>query len=146
MILEKNADQLLCNSIEELSFIAEQLVQFGNGVKVWLFWGEMGAGKTTLIKKICAHLGVYDNVNSPTFSLVNEYETKAGETVYHFDFYRIKNEREALDIGVEEYLDSGNLCLVEWPDKITSILPEHYLEISIEEKENLQRQIRLLRK
>ena len=88
------------------------------------FYGEMGAGKTTLIRALCEHLGVEDDVNSPTFSIVNEYRTGSGETIYHFDFYRIDKPEEAMDFGVEEYFYGGNRCLVEWPEQIERLLPE----------------------
>ena len=91
--------------------------------KILLFYGEMGTGKTTLIKELIYQLGVEENVNSPTFSLVNEYLSKSGETIYHFDFYRIKNENEAFDIGVEEYFYSNNRCFIEWPNKVENLLP-----------------------
>ncbi len=91
----------------------------------------MGAGKTTLIKAVCERLGVTDTVHSPTFALVNEYQTHKNEPCYHFDFYRIKNEAEAMDMGVEEYFDSGNYCFVEWSAKIPHLLPTKYLKISI---------------
>lgn len=91
----------------------------------------MGSGKTTFIKAVGHVLGVQEGMSSPTFSIVNEYETASGEKLYHFDFYRLKNELEAYDIGTEEYFDSGNYCFVEWPDKITGLLPEKYVEVSI---------------
>jgi tRNA threonylcarbamoyladenosine biosynthesis protein TsaE len=106
----------------------------------------MGAGKTTLTKAICEVLGVLHTVNSPTFALVNEYETMQNEVIYHFDFYRIKNTLEALEIGVYEYLDSGNLCLIEWSSKISSLLPSHYLQIDIEKSLNpLEQEWRLIK-
>ena len=91
--------------------------------RILLFYGPMGAGKTTLIKEIARQLGVNDVTSSPTFSLVNEYLSDTGDTLYHFDFYRIENEEEAYDMGVEEYLDSGCWCLVEWPEKVENLLP-----------------------
>ena len=97
-----------------------------------LFKGEMGAGKTTLIKNICNFLNVKDDISSPTFSLVNEYETAKGETIYHFDFYRIEKEEEALDMGCEDYFYSNNVCLIEWPSKINNLIPLNFLEIEIE--------------
>ncbi len=97
-----------------------------------LFDGEMGAGKTTLIQKICEVLKVEDTVSSPTFSLVNEYFSPEKGAVYHFDFYRIDSEEEALDIGLYDYLDSGNWCFIEWPEKIANLLPEECVRISIE--------------
>jgi len=100
-------------------------------VKVWLFHGEMGAGKTTLIKEVCHALQVVDTMSSPTFSIVNEYATRENDKVFHFDFYRIKNEAEALDIGTEEYFYSGYTCLVEWPEKIPSLLPPTYADVTL---------------
>jgi tRNA threonylcarbamoyladenosine biosynthesis protein TsaE len=109
---------------------------------VWALHGEMGAGKTTLIKALVAALGVTEVTASPTFSIVNEYHDKNGKPIYHFDFYRIKNEVEAFDIGIDEYFDSGNLCLVEWPEKIPSLLPSAHLEIQLE---IIDQQSRLIR-
>jgi tRNA threonylcarbamoyladenosine biosynthesis protein TsaE len=108
--------------------------------KILLFYGEMGAGKTTFIKAFCAALGVEDNVSSPTFSIVNEYAYPEG-VIYHFDFYRLKTQTEALDLGLEEYLYSGNYCLIEWPEKIPDLLPEDYLQILIEVQPNQQRKL-----
>ena len=95
------------------------------------FRGDLGAGKTTLIKNMCNLLGVEDNVSSPTFSIVNEYESDDEREVFHFDFYRLESEEEAFDIGVEDYFYGGNLCLIEWPSKIENLLPEKRLEIHI---------------
>jgi tRNA threonylcarbamoyladenosine biosynthesis protein TsaE len=117
--------------LSELDGVASQLLDFGGEVPVWLFEGAMGVGKTTLIKKLCEQLGVNSVVQSPTFALVNEYATRRGDTVYHFDFYRIKNETEALDMGIEEYFYSGELCLVEWPGRVASLWPDRYLQIGL---------------
>lgn len=103
----------------------------------------MGAGKTTLIKEICKQLGVEDNISSPTFSLVNEYETKNGELAYHFDFYRITDEEEALDIGIEDYFYSGNWCFIEWPENVENLLPLDAVEIHITILEDGKRNIQL---
>lgn len=111
--------------------------------KVLLFYGEMGVGKTTLIKEILKQLKVTDNVSSPTFSLVNEYHTKDGNKIYHFDFYRVNSEEEALDIGVEEYFYSNNLCLIEWPNKIKNLLPLNANKIYIKNISNNLRQIEI---
>ena len=99
--------------------------------RLFAFFGEMGAGKTTFIKAICNSLGVSENVSSPTFALINEYEDKEGEPVYHFDFYRIENEQEAIDIGVRDYFSSGHYCFIEWPEKILHLLPEDAVRINI---------------
>lgn len=102
-----------------------------------LFRGEMGAGKTTLIKEFLNQLGSEDNVSSPTYALVNEYQTPKG-SVFHFDFYRINGEDEAYDMGWEEYAYSGNLCLVEWPERIESLIPENYHTLEIINKDNVR--------
>jgi tRNA threonylcarbamoyladenosine biosynthesis protein TsaE len=99
--------------------------------KTLLFYGEMGVGKTTLIKEICSQLGVSDNISSPTFSLVNEYQTIRNEQVYHFDFYRITDETEALDIGIDDYFYNNDWCLIEWPQNIKNLLPLNAIEIHI---------------
>ncbi|MCF8430047.1 MAG: tRNA (adenosine(37)-N6)-threonylcarbamoyltransferase complex ATPase subunit type 1 TsaE, partial [Bacteroidia bacterium] len=108
--------------IANISAVSAQIIDLAKDYKIWTFTGEMGAGKTTLIKSICKNLGVIDEVNSPTFSLVNEYKTKNGEIIFHFDFYRIKSMHEAYDMGIEEYFESGNICLIEWPNMIDDIL------------------------
>ena len=99
--------------------------------KVYAFYGEMGAGKTTLIAEICRVLGVEDDVSSPTFSIVNEYDTASGEKLYHFDCYRLDSEEEAMDVGAEDYFYSGNTCFVEWPEKIEGILPGDVIDVHI---------------
>ena len=109
-------------TLKDVPAIAKSILQKA-GHKTLLFYGEMGLGKTTLIKEIAKQLGVEEIANSPTFSLVNEYQTNTRETVYHFDFYRIEDEYEALDIGVEDYFDSGHWIFIEWPDKIKELLP-----------------------
>ncbi len=110
---------------------AEFLEKKGSGTVVALY-GSMGAGKTTFITALCSVLGVDDVVTSPTFTIVNEYRDRGGKPVYHFDFYRINRIEEALDIGIFEYFDSGNLCLVEWPEMIEDLLPEDTLKVNIE--------------
>lgn len=119
------------NSTAELNAVAKELLAFAKGDKFFIFEGEMAAGKTTFIKSFCEVLGVEDVVSSPTFSIVNEYESPNG-SVYHFDFYRLKNIQEAYDIGYEEYFYSGNYCLVEWPSKVEELLPEKYIKVEIE--------------
>ena len=137
-----SADRGIAFSQREISEVAKKLLKAGNGLSVWALHGEMGAGKTTLVKALVAALGVHETTASPTFSIVNEYRDKDDKPVYHFDFYRIKNESEAFDIGTDEYFDSGNLCLVEWPEKIPSLLPLNYFEIQLE---IIDEQTRLIR-
>ena len=131
-----------CPDVSYLEQVAEKLLQLGGSVPVWLFQGDMGAGKTTLIKQLCAQLGVESAVQSPTFSIVNEYDAGENGLIYHFDFYRIKNETEAYDIGADEYLDSGEYCFIEWPDKIESLWPENYFSVSIQQESDGSRSIR----
>jgi tRNA threonylcarbamoyladenosine biosynthesis protein TsaE len=118
-------------SLEELETVARKIIDRAPAMKIFILHGEMGAGKTTFVKAMGKVLGVTEAISSPTFSIVNEYCTLSGERIYHFDFYRLKYEREAYDIGVEEYFDSGHFCLVEWPEKIPTLLPLQYVEISI---------------
>nr|WP_294874384.1 tRNA (adenosine(37)-N6)-threonylcarbamoyltransferase complex ATPase subunit type 1 TsaE [uncultured Pedobacter sp.] len=118
------------NSLSDLDQAAIALLDFAGTEKIFVFEGDMGAGKTTFIKVIAKALGVKELVSSPTFSIVNEYEGK-GNTFYHFDFYRIKNLQEAYDIGYEEYFFSGNTCFIEWPEKVEELLPEHYIKVEI---------------
>jgi tRNA threonylcarbamoyladenosine biosynthesis protein TsaE len=117
------------NELTELDAISMRLLEVAKDSRVWLFSGHMGAGKTTLIKSLCKCLGVSSVVQSPTFALVNEYIGDEEQIIYHFDFYRIRYETEALDMGVEEYFDSGGFCFVEWPEKIESLWPERYLHL-----------------
>ena len=118
-------------SLDEINNVAELIVA-AKPNKVLLFNGEMGAGKTTFIKQLCKTLGVTEATSSPTFSLVNEYETTDNQIIYHFDFYRLKNETEALDMGIDDYLYSGHWCLIEWAENIANLLPENYSIITIE--------------
>ncbi|HTD39602.1 MAG TPA: tRNA (adenosine(37)-N6)-threonylcarbamoyltransferase complex ATPase subunit type 1 TsaE [Mucilaginibacter sp.] len=118
------------NSLDGLKDAAEKLIAFGGSEKIFLFYGDMGAGKTTLIKSLCEFLGTHEPVTSPTFSIVNEYQGK-GTKIYHFDFYRLKKQAEALDLGYEEYFYSGNYCFIEWPEKIPDLLPDHYIRVDI---------------
>lgn len=119
------------NSEDQLREVADALLESLDGRTVVALRGEMGAGKTTLIRTLAERLGVEDQVTSPTFALVNQYETAAGERLFHFDFYRIDDEREAFDLGYEEYFYSGDLCLVEWPEKIERLLPDEVVEVRI---------------
>ena len=128
-------------TLADLEKVGGELMQSVVGVSVIVFHGEMGSGKTTFIKAIGKVLGVTDAMSSPTFSIVNEYQGNTGKTIFHFDFYRIKNETEAYDIGVEEYFDSGHYCFVEWPEKIPTLLPMKYAEVFIKIDDNTHRTI-----
>ncbi len=133
------------NNLGELRSAAKLLLQeFGND-RIFLFYGHMGAGKTTFINALCEELGVKDHTSSPTFSIVNEYDSDQG-TLYHFDFYRLKNENEALDMGYEEYFYSGNYCFVEWPEKIANLIPENAITIEIKSTDNQSRIIKAEKK
>jgi len=121
------------DSLSDLSRVAVSIIDFAAKEKIWVLVGGMGAGKTTLTKAIGKELRVEDTVNSPTFSIVNEYLTNEGDTIYHFDFYRLETPDEALSIGADDYFYSGNLCLIEWPQKIGDHLPEQFLKIEIED-------------
>lgn len=132
--------ELKINQLDELTHVAKQLLATHSNKKIFLFNGEMGAGKTTFIKSLCKELGVQDAISSPTFSIVNEYEGKSS-LVYHFDCYRMENEAEAYDIGIEDYLFSDNICLIEWPQIIENFLPEEdkcvWINIFVKEGERI---------
>ena len=122
---------LKVNSISSINSAAKQLIKHLNNYNIVAMYGEMGAGKTTLIKAVCNNLDVIDTVTSPTFSLINEYNTEKGQKIYHLDFYRIENIEEIYDFGYEEYFYSNNLCFIEWPEKIKDHLPESTLNVII---------------
>ena len=129
-------------SIDELESVANEIVA-NKPNKVILFHGEMGVGKTTLIKQLCKTLGVNSTTSSPTFSLVNEYETIANQLVYHFDFYRLKNETEALDMGADDYFYSGNWCFIEWAEKIPNLISDNHSIIHLEQLPDGKRLLQL---
>jgi len=133
----------LTYTLKDLPIIAKSILQEASH-KTLLFYGEMGLGKTTLIKEIAKQLGVEEIANSPTFSLVNEYQTNTRETVYHFDFYRIKNEEEAYDIGMEEYFLRDAWCLVEWPSCVENLLPLESVEIHLSKNKDNSRNIKIV--
>jgi tRNA threonylcarbamoyladenosine biosynthesis protein TsaE len=122
---------------EVANFVKSHLATFS----VWLFYGEMGSGKTTLIKEICRTMGISEGMSSPTFAIVNEYGGASGEKVFHFDFYRLNSEVEAYDIGVDEYVYAGNPCFVEWPEKIPSLIPPQHASVSIKVEDMRHRTI-----
>jgi len=131
---------LTASSTSQLPDTAAEIISFAADNRIFLFYGGMGAGKTTLIKALCAHLGTIEPVTSPTFAIVNEYMGMES-AIYHFDFYRLKNQSEALDIGYEEYFYSGAYCFIEWPEKIPDLLPEHYVKVAIKVASDNSREI-----
>ena len=130
--------RIVIDSLSELDLVAEQIITSLDGRDVVLFRGGMGAGKTTLISRIVAMLGAEDTVTSPTFALVNQYEGDA-RRIYHFDFYRIERIEEVFDFGYEEYFYSGDLCLVEWPEKIEALIPDDAMVVRIDVGDDEQR-------
>jgi len=125
--------EFICQSQDDLGQFALELLGTYGKKKVFAFYGEMGAGKTTLIKEICYSVfRVREIVSSPTFAIINEYSSHEGEPVYHFDFYRIKNQTEALDIGFDDYIYSGYYCFIEWPEIVEGLLPSGYVSILLE--------------
>ena len=129
--------EIRINSLADINEAAKQFIaNMGNG-QVFAFSGKMGAGKTTFIKAICEEMGVEDVITSPTFAIVNEYTSqKTGDTIYHFDFYRIKKLEEVYDMGYEDYFYGGSICFLEWPELIEDLLPEDAVKVSIEETED----------
>jgi len=130
-------------SLEELPEIAKRILSSNPKHKTLLFYGEMGSGKTTLIKELLKQLGVKNFAGSPTFSLVNEYLSNNEEIIYHFDFYRIKDEEEALDIGIEEYFYNNTWCFVEWPSIVENLLPLETIKLYLTKDKNKNRRIQI---
>ena len=130
--------RVIINSIEELPALAAKISKAYSN-RVIAFYGDMSAGKTTFIKYLCQELGVDPSlVNSPTYAIVNEYEARGDQLIFHFDFYRIKDENEAFDMGYENYFYSNHYCFIEWPEKIANLLPENRLRIHIESEANMR--------
>lgn len=130
-------------SLKTINQTAQKFIEQVGDRTVFAFNGKMGAGKTTFIKSICETMGVKETVNSPTFSIVNEYEAADDRIIYHFDCYRINKIQEALDLGAEEYLYSGNLCFIEWSENMAPLLPDSLVNVDIEEMENGSRMIKI---
>lgn len=136
--------EIKIQSLEQINEAAKEFISAMGDSSVFAFNGKMGAGKTTFIKAICQELGVEDVITSPTFSIVNEYRSeKTAELIYHFDFYRIKRLEEVYDMGYEDYLYSGAICFIEWPELIEDLLPEDAIQVSIEELEDGSRKVEL---
>jgi tRNA threonylcarbamoyladenosine biosynthesis protein TsaE len=129
------------SSLDNIHQTAREFIATIDKRKVFAFYGPMGVGKTTFIKALCEELGVEDVVNSPTFAIVNEYEVKGKSPIYHFDFYRINKPEEAFDFGYEDYFYSGNLCFIEWPEKIEGLLPDDCVSVCFSELEDGRRKI-----
>ncbi|KLT64580.1 tRNA (adenosine(37)-N6)-threonylcarbamoyltransferase complex ATPase subunit type 1 TsaE [Pedobacter sp. BMA] len=136
--------EITANHLSDLPFVAQRLNDFAGSEKIFVFEGDMGAGKTTFIKEFCKMLGVDEVVSSPTYSIVNEY---LGEncSVYHFDFYRIKHIQEAFDLGYEEYFYGGEICLIEWPERVAELLPDHFVKVKIDILDDNRRLFKFLR-
>lgn len=128
-------------SLSELEGVAKEMISEFSEERVFAFYGKMGAGKTTFIQSVCRVLGSDDNVTSPTFALINEYNTANMESIFHFDFYRIKELEEAFDLGYEDYIYSGSYCLIEWPEMIDPLLPDTIVEVKIEVQDDESRVI-----
>lgn len=135
--------EFIVKDLTQLPEVAKKVIKSSDKRHVWCFEGEMGTGKTTFIQAVCKEMGVEDAVQSPTFSIVNEYITSDNKIIYHFDCYRLKSVEEALDIGIEEYLYSENYCFIEWSERITPLLPPNILIIKIQEIEDKKRKISL---
>ena len=129
------------HALHELEDAAKELIAQFPAERVFAFYGKMGAGKTTFIQSICRALGSVDNVTSPTFALINEYNTNDFESIFHFDFYRIKELEEAYDLGYEDYIYSGSYCLIEWPEMIEPLLPENIVVVKIDVEDDEGRRI-----
>lgn len=128
--------EITINGLDSIRDAAKAFIEAMDDRTVFAFYGDMGAGKTTFIKAICEELGVEDVINSPTFAIVNEYRSNSDELIYHFDFYRINKVEEAYDFGYEDYLYSGALCFIEWPEKIEELLPSDIVNVTIKENED----------
>ena len=135
--------EIIIKSLESIRASAEEFLREVADHRVIAFYGSMGAGKTTFIKAFCEVLGVTDIVNSPTFTIVNEYATISGEPVYHFDLYRLEKIEDLYNIGFEEYLESGSYCLVEWPELAEKLLPDNMLKVEVEEIGEGERRLKL---
>jgi len=135
--------ELIVKNLAELPIVAQNIAEYAGDRKIWLFSGEIGAGKTTLIQQICQFYGITEKVTSPTYSLINQYKLDQG-ILYHLDLYRLNSLEEVIDIGIEDLLYGESYCLIEWPDLISPLLPEEVLKIKLEIVEDSKRKIILL--
>lgn len=133
--------EIRITDIDHIREAAREFIEHIGNHRVFAFYGKMGAGKTTFVKAICEELGVDDVITSPTFAIINEYETPSNSPIYHFDFYRIKKLEEVYDMGYEDYFYSGSLCFIEWPELIEEILPDDAVRVSIAEQEDGSRTV-----
>lgn len=133
--------EYIINSLDDINEVAKEFIGDNKDNRVFNLKGKMGAGKTTFIKALCKYLEVADNVCSPTFAIINVYLSKKEGEIYHFDFYRLEKEEQALDIGVEDYLYSGNYCFIEWGENIKNLIPKDCIEVKIEEIDNKRRKV-----
>lgn len=134
--------EIRINGIDAIGAAAQEFIVQMSGHKIFAFYGAMGAGKTTFVKALCEAMGVTDTVNSPTFAIVNEYDTPSGRPIYHFDFYRIKRLAEVYDMGYEDYFYGRGLCFIEWPELVEELLPEETVKVFIEEQADGSRVVR----
>jgi len=132
-----------CKSISDIKSVAKKLIHLASEQRIWVLKGNMGAGKTTLIKAIAEEFGISEKVSSPTFSLVNQYQNEDGDVFYHFDFYRVDDPEEVLEIGIDEYFYSGKYCWIEWAEKIPAYIPENFLYIEIKVNADESRSIEI---
>lgn len=133
-------------NLEQYPTAARQFIEAMGNNRIFAFYGNMGTGKTTFIKSICEEMGVEDTINSPTFAIVNEYESRKGDTIFHFDFYRIKSIAEVYNMGYEEYLYSNAYCFIEWPELIEELLPDNVAKVYITEESNGTRSVKITTK
>jgi len=145
MLSEVVISKISYRNLEDIGKAASKIIEIAANYKIWLFYGTLGAGKTTMIKEICHIFNIEDRVVSPTFSIINEYRNSAGEIFYHFDFYRINSLEEAEDLGCEEYFESGNPCFVEWPQIVLPLVPGKKMEIVMEAMPDASRNLLLKR-
>jgi tRNA threonylcarbamoyladenosine biosynthesis protein TsaE len=132
---------LIISSLDKIKEITNEFLRITKGQKHFAFYGDMGVGKTTFIKQLCKDLGVGDVVNSPSFAIINEYSSFENGSIFHFDLYRINNIEEAYDFGYEDYFFGDSFCFVEWPEKIESLIPDHFMKVKLTEIINSQREI-----